>query len=508
MNTTVKQVDNHTDNKNCVLYYRVSRRKQNDLRQERDCLIHCENNGFTVVTEPFREKKSGMLRNRPEMTKCLEYIKANNIKYLICSELSRLGRTLEASTLIDTLTLQKVCIISLREKIKTLNDDFTENKEMTSNALFAIRNAINENLDKSYRIISARNERIINNGSWSGGKYLPYGYQSIDKKLVIEPTEAEWVKQIFEKYLNSWGAVKIANWLNMQGIPTKLGLKWDRATINQMLGHLIYIGQRQWKGTSLDTPYLRIISDEAFFAVQKRRKERKNPDATFNKLKKYTYLFDCGIMVCGVCGKKFSGLGGLNKYSCVSGSYTKCCGCESVSLDWLEEAVQVHLLENWYKLIKDNTIINQQNEKLEIDLKLLRAELQNKQEQLDRTNEMYGLNRMNRPAYDLKYNEVSNQIAKVMESIEQIQEKLINSKRAMEVNNSWVVNPDYTNIDGKRVWKYENIDKDSLHKVIKQIIVNKRTKTGQLIDVLLVNGKQFQLNFIPKRMTILKAGIN
>lgn len=506
MKTLMQQADNLTD-KSCVVYYRVSRSHQKDIRQEQDCINYCKDNGYQIV-KTFREKISGRKRARQAMTECLNYLKDNNIHYLVCSELSRLGRTLEVSTILDELTQKQICIIAIKEELKTLNDDLTKNDKQLSLALFAISNAIKESEYISYRVKSGRNERVINNGSWTGGKYLPYGYQSIDKRLVIEPREAEYIKQIFEKYLSAWGAVKIANWLNMECVPTKLGLKWDRATINQLLSHKIYIGQRQWKGTSLDTPYLRIISDDTYNAVQKRRTERKNPDATFNKLKKYTYLFDKGLIICGVCGKKFSGLGGLNKYSCDSGNYTKCCGCESVSLDWLEEAVQVHLLKNWYQLIKDNTIIIEQNEKLEIDYKLLQAERQNKRVQLDRINEMFELDRYDRPTYDLRYNEVSNQIANITESLEQMQGKLIESRKAMEVRNLWVVNPDYINIDGKQVWTYENIDKETLHKIIKQIIVNKRTNAGQLIDVLLVNGKEFQLVFIPKRMTILKAGKN
>ena len=51
---------------------------------------------------------------------------------------------------------------------------------------------------------------------------------------------------------------------------------------------------------------------------------------------------------------------------------------------------------------------------------------------------------------------------------------------------------------------FNPIDKETLYKVIKRITVNKRTKEGQLIDVCLVNGKEFQLIFKPKRMTILK----
>lgn len=501
MKAVAQQSDNQVI-KSCVVYYRVSRSHQKDQRQESDCIRYCKDNGYQIV-QTFREKISGRKRAREAMTNCLNYLNDNNIHYLVCSELSRLGRTLEVSTMLDELTQKRICIIAIKEDLQTLNDDLTKNDKHLSLALFAISNAIKESEYISYRVKSGRNERVVNNGSWTGGKYLPYGYTSIDKKLVIEPQEAEWVKQIFEKYLSGWGAIKITNWLNMQNICTKLGLKWDRATINQMLHHTIYIGQRNWRGSTLDTPDLRIVSDDIFYAVKKRKHERKNPDHTFNKLKKYTYLFDRGIMVCGVCGKKFSGLGGLNKYSCDSGKYTRCCGCESIKMDWLELNIQNYLATNEVKLIHNNTLAIQQNEQMEIDLKLLQEDLRKKQAQLDRYNEIYSLNRMTRSAYDLKYTETSEQITKVNESIEQVRKELLSIKPILGrviIKRKFELNEETQHYDGKN---YE-INKETLHKVIKRITVNKRTKTGQLIDVNLVNGNEFQLNFIPSRMTILK----
>lgn len=521
MEPAIQQSDNQ-NLKSCVVYYRVSRSHQKDIRQESDCIDHCQNNGYQIV-ETFREKISGRKRAREAMTKCLNYLKDNDIHYLVCSELSRLGRTLEVSTILDELTQKQICIIALKEEIKTLNDDFTKDDKQISFALFAISNSIKESDYISYRVKSGRNERIINNGSWSGGKYLPYGYTSIDKKLVIEPLEAERVKMIFQKYLSAWGAVKISNWLNMEGIPTKLGLKWDRATINQMLSHTIYIGQRQWRGEKLDTPDLRIIEDDIYYAVQKRRKERKNPDQTFNKLKKYTYLFDRGVIVCGVCGRKFSGLGGLNKYSCDSGKYTKCCGCESVKMDWLEENIQVYLLHNWSDLIKDNTEIEKQGERLEIDLKLLQQEQINESRKQDRYSEMYAEDRLTRIQYDEKYNACQEKLSKIVDDIVQVRERIQEIKTAKEISktikfkilNKYMPHPDSVEFNKEAIinemnkpdfkgFAFNPINKETLHKVIKRITVNKRTKEGQSINVILVNGKEFQLTFKPKRMTILK----
>jgi hypothetical protein len=96
------------------------------------------------------------------------------------------------------------------------------------------------------------------------------------------------------------------------------------------------------------------------------------------------------------------------------------------------------------------------------------------------------------------------QISKIMESIEQIRGKLITMKPILEqviVKKLMTFNEESQQYEDTSF----EIDKETLHRIIKQITIHKRTKEGQLIDVLLVNGKEFQLTFKPKRMTILKS---
>ena len=52
----------------------------------------------------------------------------------------------------------------------------------------------------------------VSDGNWTGGKFLPYGYKRVDKKLVIEDTESVVIKEIFKKYLDGFGTKRIANY--------------------------------------------------------------------------------------------------------------------------------------------------------------------------------------------------------------------------------------------------------------------------------------------------------
>lgn len=55
-------------------------------------------------------------------------------------------------------------------------------------------------------------------GGWNGG-FAPYGYYLKDNQLLIEETEAEAIRIIFDKFANSdIGLGGVAKYLNLQGI--------------------------------------------------------------------------------------------------------------------------------------------------------------------------------------------------------------------------------------------------------------------------------------------------
>lgn len=50
------------------------------------------------------------------------------------------------------------------------------------------------------------------------GGAVPYGYRNVNKELAIEPSEAEIVNLIFEKYIQDDGTLNgVAIWLNDNG---------------------------------------------------------------------------------------------------------------------------------------------------------------------------------------------------------------------------------------------------------------------------------------------------
>ena len=77
-------------------------------------------------------------------------------------------------------------------------------------------------------------------GGWNGG-FAPYGYYLKDNQLLIEETEAEAIRIIFDKFGNSdIGLGGVAKYLNLQGIkkiPRQNGKleTWSSHLIRQIL---------------------------------------------------------------------------------------------------------------------------------------------------------------------------------------------------------------------------------------------------------------------------------
>ena len=82
-------------------------------------------------------------------------------------------------------------------------------------------------------------------GGWNGG-FAPYGYYLKDNQLLIEETEAEAIRIIFDKFANSdIGLGGVAKYLNLQGIkkiPRQNGTleTWSSHFIRLILDNPVY----------------------------------------------------------------------------------------------------------------------------------------------------------------------------------------------------------------------------------------------------------------------------
>lgn len=369
--------------KTTVIYCRVSTDNQDLERQKLDINRYCENNQHTIIREPFEEKITGKQKKRPLIDEMLTYIQTNNVKYLVVSELSRLGRTGEVVEIIETLNSRGVCVISLKENLKTLNDDGSINS--TSNLIISILSGINtfELSTINYRTKSGLHRSAMN-GIFSG-VLLNYGYTKDGKKMVIDSEESEVIRKMFELSINGLGAKRICNYLNENNIPTRFNkafnkkmiingiekdsknVRWISGTVNTILKNTIYIGQKKFKGEIIHLPQLRIIDDETFLTVQNNLKVN---NSKMNLKKVHFYVLDNIDIKCGVCGKNYfpvkKSTGYDNRYVCNSVRYDGSCGNVGVNIDKLVDSI-------WFIIKKTDDLqhrIDKSLEKTDIRIKI------------------------------------------------------------------------------------------------------------------------------------------
>ena len=108
-----------------VIFGRVSTLIQDYDRQVNELTDTCKQRGWEVRFV-FTEKISGAKKNaeRKELSRMIDYIKAQHIDKVLVTELSRLGRdTLQVLQVIETLNNMKVSLFIQNYNIETLNED-------------------------------------------------------------------------------------------------------------------------------------------------------------------------------------------------------------------------------------------------------------------------------------------------------------------------------------------------------------------------------------------------
>ena len=151
---------------------------------------------------------------------------------------------------------------------------------------------------------------------------VPYGYELFHGQLRILPSEAQFVKWIFQAYLSGLNAQSIAEQMNqayaLLGVENTR--KWYNTTILYILSNERYIGDSLWQKTyatdSLPTRQIKntgsktqyyiehthtpIIDRDTYSAVQRLREKRKldakyNDDYQPNILKKRIMCANCNV---------------------------------------------------------------------------------------------------------------------------------------------------------------------------------------------------------------------
>lgn len=176
--------------------------------------------------------------------------------------------------------------------------------------------------EKTSMRIKTRMQQLTAEGSYTGGP-IPFGYQlekrgRLNKRgkeifdLAVNPIEAEWVVQIFEKTVkDGYGTYRIASYLNENGVRTHSGSKFQCNTINRILRNKMFCGYIvSGEVVSPHMKELQIIDSETFTQAQYILNERakKNSDERQIALTTKSKNLLSGILYCAHCGGRLTSI--------------------------------------------------------------------------------------------------------------------------------------------------------------------------------------------------------
>lgn len=156
---------------------------------------------------------------------------------------------------------------------------------------------------------------------------IVYGYDKTKGdyfNLAVNEYEANIIRRIYDLYLNGgYGANKIAQILNAEGIKTKRDCKWSQNGISRILTNELYCGKiingkeevedfltskrakkEECDWFIVDKPELRIIEDETFVKASKLLASRNNAFNISHERQSNKHLFST-LIKCACCGYSF-----------------------------------------------------------------------------------------------------------------------------------------------------------------------------------------------------------
>ena len=145
-----------------ILLVRVSTDRQEYRRQINELKNFCAKMNWDIVGT-FANKVSGAesIENRTEITEMIEFVRTNDVKRVVCIEISRLGRnTLEALKVIQILNENKVSLYIKNYSLETLNNDGSVNPVTSLICTILLEIASMERLTIRERMNSGRTQYI------------------------------------------------------------------------------------------------------------------------------------------------------------------------------------------------------------------------------------------------------------------------------------------------------------------------------------------------------------
>ncbi|MDD6388822.1 MAG: recombinase family protein [Bacilli bacterium] len=356
-----------------AIYCRVSTEEQAtegfSIHAQKDKLTkYASINDWNIVDYYVDDGISGKnLTERPEVSRLIEDVKKGKIKNVLIYKLDRLTRSVkDLIYLIELFDKNNCTFNSQTEKIDTSNAV----GRMFVKIIGIFAEFERENLAERVTLGYEQKTREGNYTNCNG--VFGYDYIVGKGKLKINKNEAEYVRKIYNWYLEGESMLKIAKKLKDLNVPTKRGGHWNQSTIYSILTNPLYIGNVRY-GVGRKNGFevsgkniIPIINEELFNNVNNLMKKRKK-----FQTRKYSSddTYYSRVLKCSLCGSKYYARQQLQSgkkyitYQC-NGHNNNSCNSPGFSHIKIENAF-INYLDNIKDLEFDKNILKK--EKIDIN---------------------------------------------------------------------------------------------------------------------------------------------
>lgn len=211
---------------------------------------------------------SGGTMDRPALKRLLTDIGAGRVDTVVVYKVDRLTRSLsDFAKIVDAFDAKGVSFVSVTQQFNTT----TSMGRLTLNMLLSFAQFEREVTGERIRDKIAASKQ---KGMWMGGR-PPLGYDVIDRKLVVNATEADTVRHIFRRYANLKSVLALKGELDADGIVSKVrvgqragGVPLARGALYLMLQNRIYHGEIVHKDNAYPGLHEPIIDEALWNEVQ------------------------------------------------------------------------------------------------------------------------------------------------------------------------------------------------------------------------------------------------
>jgi len=218
--------------------------------------------------------------DRPALKQLLADVRAGRVDVVVVYKVDRLTRSLaDFAKIVEVLDEAGASFVSVTQAFNTSNSM----GRLTLNVLLSFaqfeREVISERIRDKVAASKAR-------GIWMGGP-VALGYRVEDRKLIVVPEEAERVRHIMRRYLESKNIFDLLDQLERERVVSKVtvgrdgtlrgGVPFRRGALYHLLSNRTYLGLTVHKGKAYPGQHEAIVDQELFDAVQAKLAERTHP---------------------------------------------------------------------------------------------------------------------------------------------------------------------------------------------------------------------------------------